>query len=155
MHFPDLQSVVKYGVLGGQVKDRRSARVSMPAQVRQVTDRPTGLQKYVWRTDLLATKDYWAEWFSGLTQSFLSLRTQRMLFLAGAERLDAELTGAREMGKYEMHVIADCGHVIQEDQPAQVVEKIMEFIERRKIPTHYNQQMFIVTAGGKKVFINH
>ena len=43
VHFPDLQSVVKYGVLGGQVKDKRSARVSMPAQVKQVTDQATGL----------------------------------------------------------------------------------------------------------------
>ena len=31
VHFPDLQSVVKYGVMSGQVKDIRSARVSMPA----------------------------------------------------------------------------------------------------------------------------
>lgn len=30
-HFPDLSSVVRYGVLGGQVRDKRSARVSMPA----------------------------------------------------------------------------------------------------------------------------
>ena len=41
-NFPDLPSVVKYGVLGGQVKDKRSARVSMPAQVKQVTDEATG-----------------------------------------------------------------------------------------------------------------
>ena len=43
VHFPDLQAVVKYGVLGGQVKDKRSARISMPAQVKQVTDQATGL----------------------------------------------------------------------------------------------------------------
>ena len=38
VHFPDLQSVVKYGVIGGQVRNKRSARVSMPAQVKQVMD---------------------------------------------------------------------------------------------------------------------
>lgn len=127
----------------------------MPAQVKLVVDEATGNQKYVWRTDLLATKDYWTEWFAGLTQSFLALATKKMLFLAGAERMDTELTVAHMQGKYEMHVIADCGHVIQEDQPAKICEKIMEFIDRRKIPAIYNQQMFIVTAGGKKVFINH
>ena len=62
-----------------------------------------------------------------------------MLFLAGAERMDTELTVAHMQGKYEMHVIADCGHVIQEDQPAKVCEKILEFIDRRKIPAQYNQ----------------
>lgn len=73
MHFPDLASVVKYGVMGGQVRDRKSARVSMPAQVREVTDGPTGLKKFVWRTDLLATKQYWTQWFTGLTSTFLGL----------------------------------------------------------------------------------
>jgi len=55
--------VVKYGLLGGQVKDKKSARISMPAQVKEVTDEATGRQNYVWRTDLLATKDFWPEWF--------------------------------------------------------------------------------------------
>lgn len=32
-HFPDLRSVIKYGIQSGQVRDKRSARVSMPAQV--------------------------------------------------------------------------------------------------------------------------
>ena len=63
VHFPDLPAVIKFGLLGGQVKDKRSARVSMPAQVKEVVDQPTGLKKYVWRTDLLATKQYWTEWF--------------------------------------------------------------------------------------------
>ena len=38
-----------------------------------------------------------------------------MLFLAGAERLDLELAVAHMQGKYELHVIANCGHVIQGD----------------------------------------
>lgn len=47
--------MIKYGIQSGQVRDKRSARVSMPAQVRPVLDKPTGLTKYVWRTDLMAT----------------------------------------------------------------------------------------------------
>ncbi len=54
-HLSDLQSVVKYGIQSGQVRDKRSARVSMPAQVKEVIDGPTKLTKYVWRTDLIAT----------------------------------------------------------------------------------------------------
>lgn len=72
--------MIKYGVIGGQVKDRRSARISMPAQVTEADG------KYVWRTDLLATKQYWTEWFEGLTQAFLGMTTKKVLFLAGAER---------------------------------------------------------------------
>ena len=81
--------------------------------------------KYVWRTDLLATKEYWTEWFQGLTGIFLGLTTKKMLVLAGAERMDTALTVAHMQGKYEMNVIADCGHVIQEDQPAALVARIM------------------------------
>lgn len=110
----------------------------MPAQVKEVTDGPTGIAKFVWRTDLMATKEYWPEWFDGLTNCFLGLQTKKMLFLAGAERMDKDLTVAHMQGKYEMNVIADCGHVIQEDQPGKLVEKILEFLERRKIPVEYN-----------------
>ena len=81
--------------------------------------------KYVWRTDLLATKEYWTEWFQGLTEIFLGLTTKKMLVLAGAERMDTALTVAHMQGKYEMNVIADCGHVIQEDQPAALCARIM------------------------------
>ena len=125
----------------------------MPAQVKEVTDGATGLKKFVWRTDLLATKGYWPEWFEGLTDCFLGLQTKKILFLAGAERMDKDLTVAHMQGKYEMNVIADCGHVIQEDQPGKLVEKVLEFIVRRKVPVEYNQQMFIITPQGKKVFI--
>jgi protein phosphatase methylesterase 1 len=37
------------------------------------------------------------------------------LLLAGADRMDKELTVAHMMGKYRMIVIDNCGHVIQED----------------------------------------
>ena len=40
--FDSLRSVIKYGVQSGQVKDRNSARVSMPAQVIETTDDSTG-----------------------------------------------------------------------------------------------------------------
>jgi len=39
----------------------------MPEQVVEVTDKKTGNQKFVWRTDLMASKSYWVEWFTGLT----------------------------------------------------------------------------------------
>lgn len=58
--FGDLQTVIKYGINSGQVRDKRSARVSMPAQVVEgEPDKATGLKKYVWRTDLLKTMPYW------------------------------------------------------------------------------------------------
>ena len=63
----------------------------MPKQVVAVTDKPTGLTKYVWRTNLMASKPYWTQWFKGLTKTFLDIPLPKMLLLAGSERMDKEL----------------------------------------------------------------
>lgn len=118
-HFADLVSVIRYGLSSKTVKDKRSARVSMPAQVVETIDKPTGLTKYVWRTDLMASRPYWTEWFSGLTKAFLELRMKKLLILAGSDRMDKELTIGQMQGKFGMIVIEDVGHVIQEDSPTQ------------------------------------
>lgn len=65
--FKTIQSVVQWGIKSGNVKDINSARVSMPDQVIPEVDHSTGVTKYVWRTDLMATKPYWEGWFKGLT----------------------------------------------------------------------------------------
>lgn len=64
----------------------------MPDQVVPKVDSATGITKYVWRTDLMATKDYWESWFKGLTQYFLNVRVPKQLLLAGSDRMDKELT---------------------------------------------------------------
>lgn len=49
----------------------------MPAQVVEKTDQKSGKTKYVWRTDLMASKDYWVEWFTGLTDAFLNVAMKK------------------------------------------------------------------------------
>jgi hypothetical protein len=49
----------------------------MPAQVKEVVDGPTKLKKYIWRTDLIATQQYWIGWFSGLTKQFLDVQLKK------------------------------------------------------------------------------
>jgi len=109
--FKSLQNVVKYGVSSGTVRDVKSAKVSMPAQVVEKDG------KYVWRTDLMASKQYWTEWFTGLTNCFLDLRIPKQLLLAGNDRMDKDLTIAHMQGRFKMVVVDNVGHVIQEDRP--------------------------------------
>lgn len=45
-------------------------------------DKPTGLKKYVWRTDLLKTMPFWEGWFKGLTETFLNVKVKKQLLLA-------------------------------------------------------------------------
>lgn len=42
----------------------------------------------------MATKQYWEEWFKDLTKIFLNVKAKKLLFLAGIERLDTDLTRA-------------------------------------------------------------
>lgn len=58
--FKDMTEVIKYGVTSGQVKKLESARLTMPDLVYEKDG------EYVWRTDLLASKDYWKDWFTGM-----------------------------------------------------------------------------------------
>lgn len=104
----------------------------MPSQVLPVTS-ADGVTKYVWRTNLMATKPYWIEWFTGLTKDFLESSTKKLLFLAGSERMDKELSIAQMQGKFALRVISECGHVIQEDQPRRVAEACRDWREKINI----------------------
>ena len=63
----------------------------MPTKVREgVSD--SGEIFYEWKVDLINSEQYWMNWFTGLTNSFLSLKIPKILMLAEKERMDKELT---------------------------------------------------------------
>ena len=53
-------------------------------------------------------------WFRGLSSSFLTIRTARLLVLAGTERLDKELMIGQMQGKFQLAVVPETGHMIHE-----------------------------------------
>ena len=89
---------------------------------------------YHWRTDLLAHKPYWEEWFAGHTDVFLGLRMKRILIL-GEGGLDGKLLSALESAKFLMASMKDVGHVIHEDKPKEVADTIHWFVDNQRIPT--------------------
>ena len=58
---------------------------------------------------------------------------KKQLILAGSGRMDKELTIAHMQGKFQMKVIYDVGHVIQEDNPGAVAETIIKFLDTFRI----------------------
>jgi len=58
--FKTLEEAIKYCVTSGQVKRLESARLTVPDLVTEKDG------EYVWKTDLLASKDYWKQWFKGM-----------------------------------------------------------------------------------------
>lgn len=60
--FQSVEEAIKWGVVSGQVKNLQSARVTMPDLVHEKDG------EIVWKTNLLASKDNWREWFTGMNK---------------------------------------------------------------------------------------
>ncbi|KAJ1030642.1 hypothetical protein NDA18_001881 [Ustilago nuda] len=85
-----------------------------------------------WKANLLATEPFWRGWFEGLSSRFLSVRTARLLLLAGTDRLDKELMIGQMQGKYQLEVIADVGHSLHEDAPERTAKVLVDFWRRNE-----------------------
>ncbi|PSN37996.1 Protein phosphatase methylesterase 1 [Blattella germanica] len=92
----------------------------------------TQSRKYVWRIDLARSEKYWSGWFKGLSQTFLSCPVPKMLLLAGIDRLDKDLTVGQMQGKFQLQVLPQSGHAVQEDVPDKVAEALATFMVRHK-----------------------
>jgi protein phosphatase methylesterase 1 len=77
-------------------------------------------EKYTWRVDLSRTECFWKDWFKDISKKFVSCSVPKMLMLAGVDRLDKELTIGQMQGKFQFHVMSNCGHLIHEDIPDKV-----------------------------------
>uniref|UniRef100_A0A0G4FBD7 Protein phosphatase methylesterase 1 n=1 Tax=Chromera velia CCMP2878 TaxID=1169474 RepID=A0A0G4FBD7_9ALVE len=126
--FASLQEAIDWTVKSGTVQNRESAMVSVPSQLCQ---NPDGSWKY--RLDLMKTEPFWDGWFRGLSEVFLAVKVARMLVLAGHDRLDKPLMIAQMQGKFQVALVPQSGHVIEEDQPERVAGLLVEFAKRYRL----------------------
>ena len=124
--FGSEQEAVEWALASGTLRNIASAVLSIPDQLRQEADG----QRYLWRTDMASSEQYWASWFTGLSALFLSVQAPKMLMLAGTDRLDTDLTIRQMQGKFQMVVMSGCGHTMQEDSPDQAAQKLLQFVAR-------------------------
>ncbi|KAL4749074.1 protein phosphatase methylesterase 1 [Aspergillus terricola var. indicus] len=128
--FPSLPSGIEWHTRSRTIRNRTSARVSVPSLLyhEEVPKDPS--KPWVWRTNLAETKPFWEGWFVGLSRKFLEARGGKLLLLAGTDRLDKELIIGQMQGKYQLQVFPDVGHFIQEDQPARTAQILVDFYKR-------------------------
>eukprot|EP01113_Clastostelium_recurvatum_P032321 TRINITY_DN4137_c0_g1_i2.p1 TRINITY_DN4137_c0_g1~~TRINITY_DN4137_c0_g1_i2.p1 ORF type:complete len:368 (+),score=52.61 TRINITY_DN4137_c0_g1_i2:27-1130(+) len=93
---------------------------------------PLPVKRWFWRTPLARSEPHWAGWFSGLSDEFLSVKKAKMLLLAGTDRLDRALTIGQMQGKFQLTVLPKVGHVIQEDDPTNTANTLLEFARRNR-----------------------
>ncbi|KAF9312784.1 Protein phosphatase methylesterase 1 [Podila horticola] len=125
--FNSLQEAVEFGVLSRDVRNPNSARVSCPAMVTAspTLDSPT---RYVWRTDLSEVINYWNDWFVDMSAKFLAPPVPKLLVLAEDDHLlDAELKAGLQQGKFQLLVMPNSGHSLEEDEPELLAREVVAF----------------------------
>ncbi|KAI9311112.1 Alpha/Beta hydrolase protein, partial [Dichotomocladium elegans] len=126
-HFQSIEQAVEWGIKSNTVRNLESAKVSFPSLVRASE---TG--GYQWRTDLSKTAPYWTEWFNQLSSKFLGSPVAKLLILAGTDRLDKPLMIGQMQGKFQLHIVPEAGHFVQEDAPGNTAQCLVEFWKRSK-----------------------
>lgn len=89
-------------------------------------------KKYTWRIDLSKSEQYWSGWFENLSTKFLDLPIPKLLLLASIDGLDRALTVGQMQGKFQLQVLARCGHAVHE------VNFILNFKQ-----SMFNQRLFL------------
>ncbi|KAF2217614.1 hypothetical protein CERZMDRAFT_30612 [Cercospora zeae-maydis SCOH1-5] len=125
--FNTVEDAIAWHTRSRTIRDHRSAEASVPSLL---VPSPTGTSRLVWRTDLSATQRWWEEWFKGMSSKFLTGRGAKMLILAGTDRLDKELMIGQMQGKFQLVVIPEAGHFVQEDVPEKTAGLLIEFFKR-------------------------
>ncbi|GFF35290.1 putative ribosomal protein/carboxylic ester hydrolase [Aspergillus lentulus] len=128
--FPSLTSGIEWHTRSRTIRNRTSARVSVPSLLYQEESPSDPSKPWVWRTNLSATKPFWEDWFIGLSRKFLEARGGKLLLLAGTDRLDKELMIGQMQGKYQLQVLPEAGHFVQEDMPAKTAQILVDFYKR-------------------------
>lgn len=94
------------------------------------------LSCYEWITDLSLMESYWDSWFTGLTQNFLKFPGSRLLILADTDYMDKEMIVAQMQGKFQLAIVRESGHAIQEDKPDELAEHINGMIQKHLKLSH-------------------
>ncbi|KAF7121929.1 hypothetical protein CNMCM5793_009483 [Aspergillus hiratsukae] len=128
--FPSLTSGIEWHTRSRTIRNRTSARVSVPSLLYKEESPSDPSKPWVWRTNLSATKPFWEDWFIGLSRKFLEARGGKLLLLAGTDRLDKELMIGQMQGKYQLQVLPEAGHFVQEDMPAKTAQILVDFYKR-------------------------
>ncbi|KAI6039911.1 Alpha/Beta hydrolase protein [Pisolithus marmoratus] len=133
--FGSIEEAIEWHVNTHAINNPTSARVSVPSILvpRESSLSPCTRAnqsfEYRWRTPLRSTSPYWETWFASLSSLFLSIRTARLLVLAGTERLDTPLMIGQMQGKFWLEVMSGrgVGHLVHEDDPTRLAEILSDF----------------------------
>ncbi|KAJ1728463.1 Protein phosphatase methylesterase 1 [Coemansia sp. Benny D160-2] len=129
--FGSIESAIRWHVDANHIQNTESARLSVPSLIKPAAT-ADGAPCWTWRTDLLPSQKFWHGWYAGLSSTFVSAPTAKLLILAGTDRLDKDLLIAQMQGKFQLELLPAAGHTIQEDLPAVVGDALISFCKRNQ-----------------------
>ena len=146
--FPSIEKGIEYMFRSGTIKNLQSAKISVPPLLEEIVI--NGKSMYKFKTNLMASKKYWNDWFIGLTKSFLSIKVPKTLMLAGIERMDKDLTIAQMQGKYKLSILRNVGHIMHEDAPDKVMGVIDDFVHTFRITSQLGEMVPVIGKLGNQ-----
>lgn len=123
-YFSSPAEAIDFIATSGEMMNYESAAVS--AQGRFVER--DGL--LYWKTDLIKCEKDWMGWFQGFANAFLSSKPYKVLVLPDINRLDTPFTIGHMSGKFQLEIILETNHCIQEDKPEGVAALIVKLTKR-------------------------
>ena len=157
--FRSRTDAIAYVVQAGHIRNVESARCSVPTQIEEVPNEPSGKSRpglstapwpqrrpptvFRWRTPLENSELYWRNWFEGMSQRFLSVSAPKLLVLSGHDHLDRELTIAQMQGRFQTVVLPKAGHCVHEDLPDRLAAALADFLRRNAIVRSGQNQSLI------------
>ena len=108
--------------------------------------------RYVWRSDLLAMKPFWNDWYTGVNRKFFSVRAPKILFIADVERMDTDMNRGNMQGLFQLAVVPGTGHHMHEDNPEGVAKYVFGFLDRYKLSASWMERMGTTTRQQHSVY---
>ena len=130
--FKSEEEAIKWAVNSKNVLNLESARISIPPQLKQAEK--DGIKYFTWKNDLLHSKQYWLDWFKGLSSMFLASKYPKICFIAARERMDKELEIANMQGKFKLVTFPNVGHCMMEDDPVATAVNCHMVLDRFRCP---------------------
>ena len=131
--FPSHAAAVQWHIHSRTLRNKESAEASVPSLLRPTmaeSESDASQPSYTWFTNLPATLPWWSDWFNNMSASFLAGRCAKLLILAGTDRLDKTLMVGQMQGKFQLVVVPEAGHFVQEDVPEKTAGLLAEFFTR-------------------------
>lgn len=123
-YFTSPGEAIEYIATSGEMMNFESAAVSAQGRFTEKDGR------WYWKTDLMKCEKDWMGWFKGFADAFLKSTPYKVLVLPDINRLDTPFTIGHMSGKFQLEILLETNHCMQEDNPDGMAAMIVKLTKR-------------------------